>query len=113
NFDDAQADASPNASRGVVPPAWPEGEGVHADGKALLTAAVAGYETVTRLGAAAPGQFHHHGYHATPICGAFAAGIVAGKLMGLRQEALASTLGIFRSQAPGLQAVSVEGHWTT
>jgi 2-methylcitrate dehydratase PrpD len=67
---------------------------------------------VTRLGAAAPGQFHHHGYHATPICGAFAAGIVAGKLMGLGQEALVCTLGICGSQAAGLQAFLNDGSWT-
>src|SRR5918912_2545847 len=104
DFDDTHAESITHASTCVVPPALAVGEAVHADGKALLTAAVAGYETVTRLGAAAPGQFHHRGYHATPICGAFAAGIVAGKLLGLGQEALAHTLGVCGSQAAGLQA---------
>ena len=82
DFDDTHAGSITHASTCVVPPALAVGEAAHAEGKALLTAAVAGYETVTRLGVAAPGQFHHHGYHATPICGAFAVGIVAGKLIG-------------------------------
>jgi 2-methylcitrate dehydratase PrpD len=112
DFDDTHAESITHASTCVVPPALAVGEALHADGKALLTAAVAGYETVTRLGAAAPGQFHHHGYHATPICGAFAAGLVAGKLMGLGQEALTCTLGICGSQAAGLQAFLDDGSWT-
>lgn len=70
DFDDTHAESITHASTCVVPPALAVGEAVHADGKALLTAAVVGYEVITRLGAAAPGQFHHRGYHATPICGA-------------------------------------------
>ena len=112
DFDDTHAESITHASTCVVPPALAVGEAVHADGKALLTAMVAGYEVITRIGAAAPGQFHHHGYHATPICGAFAAGIVAGKLMGLTAAALVNTLGICGSQAAGLQAFLDDGSWT-
>lgn len=112
DFDDTHAESITHASTCVVPPALAVGESVHADGKALLTAVVAGYEVITRLGAAASGQFHHHGYHATPICGAFAAGIVAGKLMGLTADALTNTLGICGSQAAGLQAFLDDGSWT-
>jgi 2-methylcitrate dehydratase PrpD len=112
DFDDTHAASITHASTCVVPPALAVGEALYADGKALLTAAVIGYEVITRIGAAAPGAFHHHGYHATPICGAFAAGMVAGKLMGLAPEALASTLGICGSQAAGLQAFLDDGSWT-
>lgn len=112
DFDDTHAESITHASSCVIPPALAVGEAMNADGKAFLTAAVAGYETITRIGAAAPGGFHHHGYHATPICGAFAAGIVAGKLLGLGQEALANTLGICGSQAAGLQAFLDDGSWT-
>lgn len=112
DFDDTHAASITHASTCVVPPALAVGEALHADGKALLTAAVLGYEVITRIGAAAPGAFHHHGFHATPICGAFAAGMVAGKLMGLAPQALVSTLGICGSQAAGLQAFLDDGSWT-
>lgn len=112
DFDDTHPESITHASSCVVPPALAVGEALHVDGKAMLTAAVVGYEVVARLGAAAPGAFHHHGYHATPICGTFGAGMVTGKLMGLPAEALAHTLGVCGSQAAGIQAFLDDGSWT-
>jgi 2-methylcitrate dehydratase PrpD len=112
DFDDTHAESITHASTCIVPPALAVGEALNANGKALLTAVVVGYEVITRLGAAAPGAFHHHGYHATPICGTFAAGMVAGKLMRLSPQALTHTLGVCGSQAAGLQAFLDDGSWT-
>ena len=56
------------------------------DGRAVITAAVAGYEAITRLGMAAPGAFHARGWHATAVCGPFAAALVAGRLDGPRRR---------------------------
>ncbi|MCZ6876128.1 MAG: MmgE/PrpD family protein [bacterium] len=112
DFDDTHTESITHVSTCIVPPALAVAESLQVDGKALLTATVIGYEVITRLGAAAPGAFHHHGYHATPICGTFAAGMVAGKLMGLSPDELANTLGICGSQAAGLQAFLDDGSWT-
>jgi 2-methylcitrate dehydratase PrpD len=112
DFDDTHTESITHASACVAPTALAVGEKLHADGKAVLAAAVAGYETMTRIGLAAPGGFHKHGYHATPICGTFAAGVIAGKLMGISVEALANTMGICGSQAAGLQAFLDDGSWT-
>jgi 2-methylcitrate dehydratase PrpD len=112
DFDDTHTESITHASACVVPAALAAGEKQHADGKSVLTAAVAGYETMTRIGLASPGGFHKHGYHATPICGTFAAGVIAGKLMGLSKEALTNLLGICGSQAAGLQAFLDDGSWT-
>ncbi len=112
DFDDTHAESITHASTCVVPPAIAVGEALGVDGKTMLTASVIGYEVIARIGAAAPGGFHHHGYHATPICGAFAAGMVAGKLMGLSAEQLTNTLGVCGSQAAGLQAFLDDGSWT-
>ena len=95
DYDDTHTESLTHASTCVIPTALSVAEALNVDGKAMLTAAVAGYETIARIGLAAPGGFHHHGYHATPICGTFAAGIVAGKLMGLDAEALAGFPKIF------------------
>lgn len=112
DFDDTHTESITHASACVVPAALAVGEKLHADGKSLLAAAVAGYEIMTRIGLASPGGFHKHGYHATPICGTFAAGVIAGKLMGLSKEALTNVLGICGSQAAGLQAFLDDGSWT-
>jgi len=112
DFDDTHAESITHASTCVVPPAVAVGEALGVDGKAMLTAAVVGYEVIARIGSAAPGAFHHRGYHPTPICGAFAAGMVTGKLMGLPSQALAHTLGVCGSQAAGIQAFLDDGSWT-
>ncbi len=112
DFDDTHTESITHASACVVPTALAVGEKLRVDGKTLLAAAVAGYEVMTRIGLASPGGFHKHGYHATPICGTFAAGIIVGKLMGLPQEALANAMGICGSQAAGLQAFLDDGSWT-
>jgi len=112
DFDDTHTESITHASACVVPAALAVGEKLHVDGRTLLVAAVAGYEVMTRIGLASPGGFHKHGYHATPICGTFAAGIIAGKLMGLPKNALANMLGICGSQAAGLQAFLDDGSWT-
>ncbi len=112
DFDDTHAESITHARTCIVPPAIAVGEALGVDGKAMLTASVIGYEVIARIGAAALGGFHHHGYHATPICGAFAAGMVTGKLMGLPAEALTHTLGVCGSQASGIQAFLDDGSWT-
>jgi 2-methylcitrate dehydratase PrpD len=112
DYDDTHTESITHASACVVPAALAMGEKLHAGGKTVLAAAVAGYETMTRIGLAAPGGFHKHGYHATPICGTFAAGMIAGKLTGLSADALANAMGICGSQAAGLQAFLDDGSWT-
>jgi 2-methylcitrate dehydratase PrpD len=112
DFDDTHTASITHASTCVVPAALAVGEAVGADGKALLTATIIGYETIARIGLAAPGKFHHRGYHATPLCGTFAAALTAGKLLGLPAEALASALGICGSQAAGIQEFLDDGSWT-
>jgi 2-methylcitrate dehydratase PrpD len=112
DFDDTHAESITHASTCVVPPAVAVGEALGVDGRAMLTAAVVGYEVIARIGSAAPGAFHHRGYHPTPICGAFAAGMVTGKLMGLSSQALTHALGVCGSQAAGIQAFLDDGSWT-
>ena len=112
DYDDTHTESITHASACVVPTALAMGEKLRLDGKAILTAAVAGYEVMTRIGLSSPGGFHKHGYHATPICGTFAAGVIAGKLLGLSRDAVANTMGICGSQAAGLQAFLDDGSWT-
>src|SRR3990172_6447031 len=63
---------------------------------------VAGYETMTRIGMAAPGEFHARGWHATAVCGTFAAALAAGKCLGLSRAQLTAALGMAGSLPPGV-----------
>ena len=102
DFDDTHAPSITHASAVIVPTALALGEERGLPGPEIIAAAVAGYETITRLGMAAPGAFHARGWHATPVCGAFAAALTAGRCVDLREDALASAVGIAASFASGL-----------
>ena len=111
DFDDTHAASITHASAVVVPVALALGEAGGLDGRAVLTAAVAGYETITRIGLGASGAFHARGFHATSVCGPFAAALVAGRLTGLGADRLTSALGIAGSFASGLMEYLEDGSW--
>jgi 2-methylcitrate dehydratase PrpD len=112
DFDDTHLASITHPSACVVPAALAVAESQAADGPALLTSIVAGYEVTTRIGLAADGAFHKRGFHATPLCGAFGAAAAAGVLAGLDVDQMVSAFGIVASQAAGIQAFVDEGAWT-
>jgi len=111
DFDDTHATSITHASAVVVPVALALGEAAGLDGRSLVTAMVAGYETITRLGMAAPGAFHARGWHATSVCGPFAAALVAGRIEGLDADRLTAALGIAGSFASGVMEYLDDGSW--
>ena len=104
DFDDTHAGGLVHATAVVLPAALAVGEERGASGAAVLTAAVAGYETACRVAAAAPHGFHARGLHATMVAGVFSSAVVAARLMGLDAARTADALGIAGSQAGGLLA---------
>ncbi|MGI5270051.1 MmgE/PrpD family protein [Nonomuraea sp. CA-218870] len=102
DFDDTHAGGLVHATAAVLPAALAVGEQTGATGAEVLAAAIAGYETVCRLGAAAPHAFHARGLHATMACGVLAAAVVAARLMRLGPGTAVDALGIAGSQAGGL-----------
>ena len=102
DFDDTHAASITHASAVVLPAVLAVGEAAGASGRAAVTATVAGLEAITRLGMAAPGEFHARGWHATAACGPFAAALAAGKLDGLDEARLTAALGVAGSFASGL-----------
>lgn len=102
DFDDTHAPSITHASAVLVPVVLALGQSEGLDGRSLLTALVAGYETITRLGMAAPGRFHERGWHATAVCGAFAAAVSAGRCLGLDEAKLTAAVGISASLASGV-----------
>jgi 2-methylcitrate dehydratase PrpD len=111
DFDDTHASSITHASAVVVPVALALGEAAGLGGRAVVTAAVAGYEAIARLGMAAPGAFHARGWHATAVCGPFAAALVAGRIEGLDVDRLTAALGIAGSFASGGLEYLEDGSW--
>ena len=111
DFDDTHAASITHASAVVLPTALALAEQQRLDGRALVVAAVAGYESITRLGMAAAGAFHDRGWHATAVCGPFAAALVAGRCAGLDRSRLTASLGIAGSCASGVMEFLEDGSW--
>ena len=111
-FDDTHLESITHPSACVVPAALAVAEEEAADGERLLASIVAGYEVTARIGLAAAGAFHRHGFHATPLCGAFGATAAAGSLIGLDIGQMIDAFGIVASQAAGIQAFLDDGAWT-
>src|SRR5712691_12927523 len=65
DFDDTHAPSVTHASAVVIPTVLALGEAGGLDGRAIITAAVAGYESIARIGMGAPAAFHRRGWHAT------------------------------------------------
>lgn len=95
DFDDTHIAAGVHPSSCIFPTALAVGELVSAaDGKTVLTAAIAGLETMVRLGLAATVGFHAKGFQPTSVCGPVAASVVSGKILGLGPGELVSAMGI-------------------
>jgi len=83
-------------------PAFAVAEEQRADGKALLTAFIAGCEVMSRIGVAAGNSLERRGFHAPGLTGTFGAAIAAGRLLGLNEKKLVNALGIAGSYSGGL-----------
>lgn len=113
DFDDTHAAASVHPSAVVVPAALAAAQLPGASGRDVITAVVAGYEIICRLGQAlGPDGHYDRGYHPTATCGAFGAAAAASKVMGLNQAEIESALGIALSQASGTMQFIENGAWT-
>jgi 2-methylcitrate dehydratase PrpD len=61
---------------------------------------------------AADGKFHDRGFHATPMCGSFAASLVSGKVQGnFSVSQFVNAMGICGSQGGGVQQFLIDGTW--
>ena len=88
------------------------GEAAGASGKQVLVAAVAGIETMCKIGLVAPGKFHARGFHPTALCATFGAAAAAGKIFGLKKAEWVDAFGICGSQSSGIIEYLADGTWT-
>ena len=111
DYDDTHAASITHASAVIVPTVLAVAEAHELDGRTAITAAVAGYEAITRIGMAASGVFHARGWHATAVCGAFGAAIAAGVCEHLDAGQLTAALGLAGSFASGVMEHLEDGSW--
>lgn len=112
DYDDTHKGAVLHMSTFVVSTAIAMAESKGKSGKSTIVSAIAGYEVGARLGMAASGKFISRGWHPTGVLGAFASAAVAGKILGLTGDQIATATGIAGSQSSGLAQWSDEGSWT-
>jgi 2-methylcitrate dehydratase PrpD len=86
----------------VLSAALAVGQWQRSDGRAFLTAVLAGCEAMSRISRATNNALRNRGFHTTPTCGVFGAAVAAGLLLGLDRDQLTSALGLAGAQASGL-----------
>ena len=93
----------------VIPAALAAGEQEGIDGKALITAIVAGYQTMICSG----GPIHRRsldlGWHGTKVAGVFGAAGAVGKILNLSPLQLANALAVAASDASGTMEYDQSG----
>ena len=93
----------------VALPALAVAQAQRASGRDLLTAIVAGFEVLHRIGSATLHTPEKRGFHAPGVVGPFGAAIASGLLMRLSAERLTHALGVAGSLGGGLLAFSKAG----
>jgi 2-methylcitrate dehydratase PrpD len=91
-----------HASSPVLAALFALAERAPVSGSDLMLAYAVGFEAGVRSGRAAPGH-HKGGWHLTGTLGSIAAGVAAGRLIGLDAQRLTYAMGIAATQAAGMQ----------
>jgi 2-methylcitrate dehydratase PrpD len=102
DLDDTHVGSMHHAGASVLPAVIAMAEKENADGRALLEAAIIGYEASLRLGLAVQPYMFQRGFMATPTCGTFGAALAVGKLLRFNAEDMAGALGAAATYAGGL-----------
>lgn len=112
-LDDVVNEASLHPGTVIFPAVLALGQELAASSRELITAAVSGYEAMTKIGKALnPAAHYRRGFHPTGTCGVFGAAVAAGKLLHLDEPHLVSAMGIAGSMASGSMEYLAEGAWT-
>ena len=102
DLDDTHVGSMHHSGASVLPAALAVAEKENASGRALLEAAICGYEASLRIGLAVQPQLFHKGFLATATVGPLGAALAAGKVLGFKGEDLAGALGAACTYSGGL-----------
>jgi 2-methylcitrate dehydratase PrpD len=112
DYDDTHADGVIHLTVSTFPAGLATAAHAGASGAELLAAYIAGVEAGARIASVVRSGFHQVGFHPTGVVGAFAASLVAGRLMKLTAQRLAGAQGIALSLASGNLQFIEDGSWT-
>jgi 2-methylcitrate dehydratase PrpD len=93
----------------LLPPALAIAQEQGSTGRDLITAVVAGFEVMYRIGRATGHSNERRGFHAPGTTGPFGAAVAAGRLLRLDAKAMTNALGIAGSLACGLMEFARSG----
>jgi len=93
----------------LLPPGLAVAQERGSSGRALITAVVAGFEVMYRIGFATKHSNERRGFHAPGTTGPFGAAVAAGVLLGLDAPRMTNALGIAGSLAGGLMEFARSG----
>src|SRR5579863_1736581 len=93
----------------LLPPALAVAQELGSSGRDLLTAVIAGFEVMYRIGRATKHSNERHGFHAPGTTGPFGAAVAAGQLLKLDAAGMTNALGIAGSLAGGLMEFARSG----
>jgi 2-methylcitrate dehydratase PrpD len=106
-LDDLIAESIVHPAAAVIPAALAVAEAVEVSGARLLTAIVAGYEAMHRLGVGLGVEPARRGFHTTSLVGPAAAAVAASVVLGLSREQMLSAIGLACSAAAGIKSFAV------
>ena len=112
DYDDTHGGAIIHPSSIVVNAAVSLGEQLGKDGKDILTAMVAAYEVLLRLGEACRGKMHTHFFHPTGIFAPFGTICVESSLEQVDRNTMVNALGLAGNFAAATMQFSVDGTWS-
>ena len=93
----------------LLPPGLAVAQERGSSGRELITAVVAGFEVMYRIGYATKHSNERRGFHAPGTTGPFGAAVAAGVLLGLDAPQMTNALGIAGSLAGGLMEFARSG----
>jgi len=100
-LDDTHDESLSHPGAAIIPAALALAEANKVSGAAFLTAVVAGYEAMGRVGSAVAAELLHRGFHPTAQLGVFGATAAAGRVLGLTAQELTRAFGIAASMSSG------------
>lgn len=112
DLDDTHVGSMHHAGASILPAVIAVAEQEDIRGRALLEAAICGYEASLRMGLATQPALFLRGFMATPICGAFGGALAAGRLLGFSASDLAGAMGTAAAYAGGLAQYYHSGGFT-
>jgi 2-methylcitrate dehydratase PrpD len=112
DLDDTHVGSMHHAGASILPAVLAIAEREDAPGRALLEAAIIGYEASLRIGLATQPSLFQRGFMATSTVGALGAALAVGKLLRFDAESMAGALGAAGAYAGGLAQFYHSGGYT-